>query len=236
MRGHTASVICMVVVNRLMYTGSADCNAKCWVTEFGDCTRKYTGHKHSVICMKFDKGTREFRFERFLYVDLFLILIVLVFTGCGDGIIRAYDAKSGQLKRVFQGHEGAVNTIVIVGEKVYSGASDATLRVWDAKDISEDLLVDEEPPPAPTDTISSLERDLEKDHTIVPIPDEPGILDLDDDVEQPQEEEAEEPEDDEEEKEPSEKDEEEEDEDAKSSKAASEAEDNDEDEGGNDSD
>ena len=99
-------------------------------------------------------------------------------------MIRAYDAKSGQLKRIFTAHEGAVNTLTIVGDKLYSGASDATMRVWDCKDISEDLLVDDEPPPAPatTDTISSLERDLEKDHVIVPIPDEPGIINMDDDA------------------------------------------------------
>ena len=56
MDGHNNAVICMLVVNRLMYTGSADSSAKCWVTEFGDCTRQYKGHKHSVICMKFNKG------------------------------------------------------------------------------------------------------------------------------------------------------------------------------------
>ena len=56
MEGHSNAVICMVVANRLMYTGGADGSARCWVTEFGDCTRHYKGHKHSVICMKFDKG------------------------------------------------------------------------------------------------------------------------------------------------------------------------------------
>ena len=56
MEGHTNAAICLVVANRLMYTGGADGSARCWVTEFGDCTRHYKGHKHSVICMKFDKG------------------------------------------------------------------------------------------------------------------------------------------------------------------------------------
>ena len=56
MDGHTNAVISLVVANRLMYTGSADCTARCWVTEFGDNTRSYKGHKHSVICMKFDQG------------------------------------------------------------------------------------------------------------------------------------------------------------------------------------
>ena len=72
-----------------------------------------------------------------------------MFTGCGDGVARAYDAKSATLKRVFQGHEGAINCLVCVDDKLFSGSSDGTMRVWDAKDISDDIHVDEEPPPAP---------------------------------------------------------------------------------------
>ena len=59
MDGHTNSVICLLLVNRLMYTGSADGTAKCWVTEFGDNTRQYKGHKGSVISMKFKNGVRK---------------------------------------------------------------------------------------------------------------------------------------------------------------------------------
>jgi len=65
MDGHSNAVICLVVANRLMYTGGADGSARCWVTEFGDCTRHYKGHKHSVICMKFDKGVCMFTFLHF---------------------------------------------------------------------------------------------------------------------------------------------------------------------------
>lgn len=60
MDGHTNSVISLLVVNRLMYTGSADGSAKCWVTEFGDCTRQYKGHRGSVINMKFQTGIRQY--------------------------------------------------------------------------------------------------------------------------------------------------------------------------------
>ena len=59
MDGHTNAVICILVVNRLMYSGSADGSAKCWVTEFGDCTRQYKSHKGSVIAMKFHAGIRK---------------------------------------------------------------------------------------------------------------------------------------------------------------------------------
>ena len=58
MDGHGNAVTCMLITSRLMYTGSADSTARCWVVEFGDCTRQYKGHKHTVICMKCDKGIR----------------------------------------------------------------------------------------------------------------------------------------------------------------------------------
>lgn len=89
-----------------------------------------------------------------------------MFTGCGDGIARAYDAKSATLKRIFQGHEGAINCLACVDDKLYTGSSDSTMRVWDAKDISEDLNVNEEPPPAPPVAVveddPGLEKELEK--------------------------------------------------------------------------
>ena len=72
MEGHSNAVICLVVANRLMYTGGADGSARCWVTEFGDCTRHYKGHKHSVICMKFDKGVCTYNIFCVIHYLLFL--------------------------------------------------------------------------------------------------------------------------------------------------------------------
>ena len=72
MDGHTNSVISLLVVNRLMYTGSADGSAKCWVTEFGDCTRQYKGHRGSVINMKFQTGICQYfaclKFKSFYFL------------------------------------------------------------------------------------------------------------------------------------------------------------------------
>ena len=41
------------------------------------------------------------------------MFIVLVYTACGDGIARTYDAKSGALKREFKGHEKAIYAIQV---------------------------------------------------------------------------------------------------------------------------
>ena len=60
MTGHDGPVICLTVVNRLMYSGSQDGKARCWVREFGDCTRAYKGHKHSIVPMKYHEGLCKF--------------------------------------------------------------------------------------------------------------------------------------------------------------------------------
>ena len=75
-----------------------------------------------------------------------------MWTACGDSIVRAFDAKSGAMKRQFVGHEAAVNCMVIVAGKLYTGSSDGTLRVWDAKEITEEMMDDSgAPPPAPVE-------------------------------------------------------------------------------------
>eukprot|EP00095_Tigriopus_kingsejongensis_P008984 maker-scaffold1944_size24254-snap-gene-0.5 protein:Tk08984 transcript:maker-scaffold1944_size24254-snap-gene-0.5-mRNA-1 annotation:"hypothetical protein CAPTEDRAFT_115707" len=120
---HRSAIVCMHINHRLMYTGSQDGIGKCWVTEFGDNTVNYTGHSMSVTVMKFFKGLREY-----LHV---LTLALLLITGCGDGVIRCYDAKSGHLLRTFSGHPGAVVALQPAGDKIYSATIDGTVRVFD---------------------------------------------------------------------------------------------------------
>jgi len=44
------------IVNRLLFSASADHTVRCWVYEFGECTRVYRGHTHTIGCMKITKG------------------------------------------------------------------------------------------------------------------------------------------------------------------------------------
>merc|ERR1719283_498404 len=92
-----------------------------------DSTRVFKGHQHSVSMMLLDRN--------------------ILWTACGDSIVRAFDAKSGAIKRQFVGHEAAVNCMMLTGGKLYSGSSDGTLRVWDAKDVSDEMMQDDGPPP-----------------------------------------------------------------------------------------
>lgn len=79
-----------------------------------------------------------------------------MYTGCGDGVARCFDTKSGSLKRQFKGHTGAVNCLKvrasnlffyflfqcfchfqllcdfekIVDNRLYTGSFDGTLKIW----------------------------------------------------------------------------------------------------------
>ena len=54
--------------------------------------------------------------------------------------------------------------VVILVYLKFPGSSDGTMRVWDAKDIADDVNIDEEPPPAPPTAVvdDGLEKELEK--------------------------------------------------------------------------
>ncbi|CAI9739471.1 repeat-containing 86-like isoform X2 [Octopus vulgaris] len=118
-QGHQASVICLQISNKILYTGSSDHTSRSWVSEFAECTRVYRGHKHTVICMRFHEGL-----------------------SCGDTFCRAFDAKSGALKRTFRGHETAVHTMQIVDNKLFTGSFDGTLNIWNIKNVADEINYD----------------------------------------------------------------------------------------------
>ena len=51
-------------------------------------------------------------------------------TGCGDGIVRCFDAKSGHLLRTFEGHEGSIMALQMSGEKIFTATTDGTIRIF----------------------------------------------------------------------------------------------------------
>ena len=61
--------------------------------------------------------------------------VILVITGCGDGVIRCYDAKSGYLLRTFghaeeNSHPGAIMSLQMSGEKIFSATTDGIVRAF----------------------------------------------------------------------------------------------------------
>ena len=57
--GHGESVSALLLVNAMLYTGSADAKARCFVTEFGDLTKTYGSHRDTVNSLRFSDGIRE---------------------------------------------------------------------------------------------------------------------------------------------------------------------------------
>nr|XP_031311576.1 WD repeat-containing protein 86 isoform X3 [Camelus dromedarius] len=81
------------LVNRHVYSGSADRTVKCWLADTGERVRTFAAHGHSVSALKYHAGT--------------------LFTGSGDARARAFDAQSGALRRVFRGHAFIINCIQV---------------------------------------------------------------------------------------------------------------------------
>lgn len=69
---------------------------------------------------------------------LFAIAIInsqLVAVAGSDNLIRIVNTDDGQVIRTLEGHSGSVSTLTCVGEALFSGSYDATLRRWTIAEI-----------------------------------------------------------------------------------------------------
>ncbi|XP_066916191.1 WD repeat-containing protein 86-like [Clytia hemisphaerica] len=123
--GHKGIVVEIKIVNRLMFSSSADHTVKCWLIgdgEFqGHLMRTYVGHTHTISALTL--------FDKYLI------------TGSGDTTVRVYDAKDGRCRKVLKGHTATINKIIVneLEEKLYSASNDSTVRVWNWKTIVDDI-------------------------------------------------------------------------------------------------
>ena len=51
-------------------------------------------------------------------------------TGCGDGVVRCFDAKSGHLLRTYSGRDGAILNIVTANDHIYASSTDGIIKVY----------------------------------------------------------------------------------------------------------
>lgn len=51
-------------------------------------------------------------------------------TGCGDGVVRCFEAKEGYLLRTYSGREGAILNIVTANGNIYASSTDGVINVY----------------------------------------------------------------------------------------------------------
>lgn len=117
----------LVTSKGLLLTGSSDKTAKLWSLADYTCVRTFEGHSHSVLKVTWltmpssqDKGRRPPQFA----------------TAGGDGLVKVWDANSGETECTLDNHEDRVWAITVNPDTndIVSGSSDSTVTFW--KDTS----------------------------------------------------------------------------------------------------
>ncbi|XP_034354354.1 sperm-associated antigen 16 protein isoform X1 [Arvicanthis niloticus] len=155
--GHTDSVnsIEFFPFSNTLLTASADKTLSVWDARTGKCEQSLYGHMHSVNDATFTPrghiiASCDARGVTKLWDFRKLIPIVSIDVGpspgnevnfdrsgrvlaqaSANGIIHLMDLKSGQIHKLV-GHESEVHSVVFshLGENLYSGGSDGTIRLW----------------------------------------------------------------------------------------------------------
>lgn len=104
--------------SELLASGSQDGHIKVWRVRTGQCVRRFPkAHAQGVTCLSFGKdGTQ-------------------VASGSFDAVGRVHGLKSGKTLKELRGHTSYINEIVFApdGNRLVTGSSDGSVRVWDAK-------------------------------------------------------------------------------------------------------
>eukprot|EP00741_Cyanophora_paradoxa_P006282 tig00000989_g6091.t1 len=119
LRGHTAGVSCLCVVNGEVWSGSEDMTIRCWDRTSGAFLRIMKGHTG--------------------WVNAICTVGVEVWTGSSDKTIRVWDTESGACLRIIGAHTAYVKQIARLGWQVWSCAGDKTVRLWAAESVFEEM-------------------------------------------------------------------------------------------------
>jgi len=116
--GHTATVSCVKIRQRMIFSGSRDKTIRIWkITEknIPSTTKELTGHSDEVCSLDID-----------LSKDIFV-------SGSFDNSIKVWKISSGDCLLTLYGHEDAVRTIEISSPFRYivSGSRDKSIKIWD---------------------------------------------------------------------------------------------------------
>ncbi|XP_016129917.1 zinc finger protein 106-like [Sinocyclocheilus grahami] len=108
LEGHSKTVLCMKVVNDLVFSGSSDQSVHAHNIHTGELVRIYKGHSHAVTVVA--------------------ILGKVMVTACLDKLVRVYELQSHDRLQVYGGHSDMVMCMVIHKSMIYTGCYDGSVR------------------------------------------------------------------------------------------------------------
>ncbi|XP_018550495.1 LOW QUALITY PROTEIN: uncharacterized protein znf106b [Lates calcarifer] len=108
LEGHTKTVLCMKVVNDLVFSGSSDTSVHAHNIHTGELVRIYKGHGHAVTAI--------------------VILGKVMVTACLDKLVRVYELQSHDRLQVYGGHSDMVMCMAVHKSVIYTGCYDGSVQ------------------------------------------------------------------------------------------------------------
>ncbi|XP_034554979.1 zinc finger protein 106 [Notolabrus celidotus] len=106
--GHTKTVLCMKVVNDLVFSGSSDMSVHAYNIHTGELLRIYKAHGHAVTSI--------------------VILGKVMVTACLDQLVRVYELQSQDRLQVYGGHSDMVMCMAVHKNVIYTGCYDGSVQ------------------------------------------------------------------------------------------------------------
>ncbi|XP_054910161.1 zinc finger protein 106 isoform X2 [Poeciliopsis prolifica] len=108
LEGHTKTVLCLKVVNDLVFSGSSDTSVHAHNIHNGELVRIYKGHGHAVTSI--------------------VILGKVMVTACLDKLVRVYELQSHDRLQVYGGHSDLVMCMAVHKSVIYTGCYDGSVQ------------------------------------------------------------------------------------------------------------
>ncbi|XP_030911596.1 zinc finger protein 106 isoform X1 [Geospiza fortis] len=108
LEGHSKTILCMKVVNDLVFSGSSDQSVHAHNIHTGELVRIYKGHNHAVTVVN--------------------ILGKVMVTACLDKFVRVYELQSHDRLQVYGGHSDMIMCMTIHKSMIYTGCYDGSVR------------------------------------------------------------------------------------------------------------
>ncbi|XP_039597399.1 zinc finger protein 106-like isoform X2 [Polypterus senegalus] len=108
LEGHTKTVLCMKVVNDLVFSGSSDQSVHAHNIHTGELVRIYKGHSHAVTVVN--------------------VLGKVMVTACLDKLVRVYELQSHDRLQIYGGHNDMVMCMTVHKSMIYTGCYDGSIQ------------------------------------------------------------------------------------------------------------